>query len=132
MTAKNALAVIGKKLEKEYKRIGFKYSKRNRFLKKITKKYEYYILFSSFPENISDACINLHVVLAINDRTLLKINKYLTSKLFCMDLWEMGNHYSITNETSIDTACTDLRNKIEDYLVSQIKILEGENLRFIV
>jgi hypothetical protein len=39
MEAEKAFAVIGKKLEKEYKKLGFKYSKKNKFLKKSTKKF---------------------------------------------------------------------------------------------
>jgi hypothetical protein len=91
MEAEKAFAVIGKKLEKEFKKLGFKYSKKNKFLKKLTKKFDYYIFFSLFFENIPNKNIELRVVLTITDRTLLQLN---------------------------------LKNKIEEYLVPQIKRLE--------
>jgi hypothetical protein len=48
MKAEKAFTIIGKRLEKEYKKIGFKYSNRNKFLKKRTKRFDYHIFFSSF------------------------------------------------------------------------------------
>jgi hypothetical protein len=119
-----ALMIIGKKLEKEYKKLGFKYSKKNKFLKKSTKKFDYYIFFSSFFENIPGKYIELHVVLTIIDRTLLQTNKYLHCELFSIDLWKMGNHYNIANETLINNVFMDLKNKIEKYLIPHIKRLE--------
>jgi hypothetical protein len=72
MKAEKAFTVIGKKLEKEYKKHGFRYSKKYKFLKKTTKKFGYYIFFSSFFENITDTYTELHVVLMVNDKTSLK------------------------------------------------------------
>jgi hypothetical protein len=125
MKAEKAFTVIGKKLEKEYKRLGFKYLKKYKFLMKRTKKFDYYIFFSPCFVNISGACIELRVTLLINDRTLLKTNINADSEVFRMDLWEMGNHYTIVNGTLLDGAFIDLRNKIEGYLLSHIKILEA-------
>jgi hypothetical protein len=68
--------------------------------------------------------IELHVVLTIIDRTLLQINKYLHCGLFSIDLWKTGNHYNIANEALINNAFTDLKNKIEKYLIPHIKRLE--------
>jgi hypothetical protein len=102
MKAKKTFTVIDKKLEKEYKKLGFKYSRKNMYLKKTTKKFDYYIFFSSFFENVPDTYIELRVTLLINDRVLLKINKYSNSQLFNMNLWEMGNHYNIAHETLLD------------------------------
>jgi hypothetical protein len=124
MKTEKAFALIGKKLEKEFKRFRFKYSKKNNYLKKLSKKYDYYIFFASFFENISDTNIELHVTLMIYDRILLKTNKYSNSQLFNMNLWEMGNHYNISNETLLFNVFMDLKNKIEDYLIPQIKKLE--------
>jgi hypothetical protein len=64
----------------------------------------------------------------IQDRTLLKININANSTLFYMNLWEMGNHYTIANETQIHNVFMDLKNKIKDYLIPQIQKLEEENL----
>jgi hypothetical protein len=127
MKAEKTFTAIGKKLEKEYKKIGFKYSKKKKFLKKTAKKFEYYIFFSSFFENIPDTYIGLHVVLLINDRMLLKANINSRSELFRMNLWEMGNHYNIANKTLLNNTFIDLKEKIEKYLIPQIKKLEGEN-----
>jgi hypothetical protein len=121
MKVEKAFSIIGKKLEKEYKSLGFKYLKKNKFLKKSTKKYYYYIFFSSFSENMSGKNIELRVVLAIADRTVLRINKYLHCELFFMDLWKTGNHYNIANETLINVTFMDLKNKIEKYLIPHMK-----------
>jgi hypothetical protein len=127
MKAKKTFTVIGKKLEKEYKKLGFKYSRKNMYLKKTTRKFDYYIFFSSFFENVHDTYIELRVTLLINDRVLLKINKYSNSQLFNMNLWEMGNHYNIANETLLNDAFIDLKNKVGKYLIPCIKKLEGGN-----
>jgi hypothetical protein len=37
MKAEKAFTIIGKKLEKEYKKLGFKYSRKNKYVKKATK-----------------------------------------------------------------------------------------------
>jgi hypothetical protein len=125
MKVEKSLTVIGKKLEKEYKKLGFKYSKKGRLLKKTTKKFGYYVCLPLFPENISGEYIELRVVLMIIDRVILKINKYLKCELFCMDLWEMGNHYNIANETLLNNTFIDLKNKINKYLIPHIKRLEN-------
>jgi hypothetical protein len=127
MTAKNALAVIGKKLEKEYKRIGFKYSKKNMFLKKRTRKYDYYVFFSRFFEHMPGRIIELHIIFIIHDRALMKGNINSNSEVFHLDLWETGNQYSMANETLADNAFMDLKNKIDDYLLPQTKKLEEGN-----
>jgi hypothetical protein len=80
-----------------------------------------------FYENIPDTLIGLRVVLLVNDRTLLEINKYSHSELFYIDLWETGNHYNIANETLLNNAFIDLKNKIGKYLIPYIKKLEGGN-----
>jgi hypothetical protein len=125
MKAEKAFTVIGKKLEKEYKKIGFKYSKKNKFLKKTTKKFYYYIFFSFFYENIPNTYIGLHVDLLINDRVLLKANIYSKSELFHINLWEMGNHYNIADETLLNNTFVDLKDKIDKYLTPQITKLEN-------
>jgi hypothetical protein len=127
MKTEKAFALIGKKLEKEYKKVGFKYSRKYMFLKKTTKKFEYYIFFSQIFEHIPDTCIELRVNLIINDRILLKTNINVNSELFHIDLWEMGNHYNIADKTLMDNVFMDLKNKIETYLIPQIKNLEEEN-----
>jgi hypothetical protein len=83
---------------------------------------------SLFFENVPDTYIELHITLLINDRVLLKINKYSNSQLFYMNLWKMGNHYNIVNETSLNDAFIDLKNKIGEYLIPYIKKLEGGNV----
>jgi hypothetical protein len=128
MKTEKAFLVIGKKLEKEYKKFGFKYSKQNNFIRKRTKKFDYFVFFSHFSEYTHDTCIELHVDLIINDRILLKTNINASSELLHMNLWKMGNHYNIANEELIQSIFIDLRNKIETYLMPQIKTLEGENL----
>jgi hypothetical protein len=120
MKAEKAFTVIGKKLEKEYKKIGFKYSKKNKFLRKRTKKFDYYIFFSFFYENIPDTYIELHVDLLINDRMLLKTNINSRSELFYINLWEKGNHYNIADETLLNNTFVDLKDKIDKYLTPQI------------
>ncbi|MDR1149524.1 MAG: hypothetical protein LBK66_12930 [Spirochaetaceae bacterium] len=127
MKAEKAFTVIGKKLEKEYKKLGFKYSKKNKFLKKRTNKFDYYIFFSSFFENIPNTYIGLHIALLINDRVLLRANINSRSELFRMNLWEIGNHYNIANKTLLNNTFIDLKDKIDKYLTPQIKKLEGEN-----
>ncbi|MDR0684269.1 MAG: hypothetical protein LBF83_03990 [Spirochaetaceae bacterium] len=127
MKTEKAFTLIGKKLEKEHKKLGFKYSKKYRFLKKTTKKYDYYIFFSPFFEHIPAICIELRVTLIINNRTLLKTNINAHGELFRMDLWEMGNHYNIADKTLVDNVYMDLKNKIETYLIPQIKKLEEKN-----
>jgi hypothetical protein len=124
MKSERSFTLIGKKLEKEYKRLGFKYLKKYMFLKKKTRKFEYYIFFSSFYEHIPDTCIELRVTLLINDRALVKNNIFVNKELFRMNLWEMGNHYNIANETLLNNTFIDLKNKIEKYLIPQIKKLE--------
>jgi hypothetical protein len=124
MKTKKAFEIIGKKLEKEYKSLGFEYLKKYMFLKKKTRKFEYYIFFSSFYEHIPDTCIELRVTLLINDRALVKNNIFVNKELFRMNLWEMGNHYNIANETLLNNTFIDLKNKIEKYLIPQIKKLE--------
>ncbi|MDR0452262.1 MAG: hypothetical protein LBH15_04400, partial [Treponema sp.] len=119
-----AFTLIGKKLEKEYKKLGFKYSRKNKFLKKSTKKFDYYIFFSLFFENIPGEYLELHVTLMIADRALLKTNKYLNCEVFRMNLWEMDNHYNIANEALINDTFIDLNNKINEYLIPHIKRLE--------
>jgi hypothetical protein len=126
MKAKKAFTLIGRKLEKEYKKAGFKYSKRKLFLQKRTRKYDYFIFFSQFFESMPDTCIELHVTLMIHDRTLLKNNINSNSQLFHMNLWEMGNHYNIANKELIQRVFMDLKNKIETYLIPQIKKFEEE------
>lgn len=128
MKTEKVLTLIGKKLQKEYNKYGFKYSKKYKYLKKTTKKFEYYVFFSSFFGNTPDTCIELHVILMINDRVLLEINRNSNIQLFCVDLWETGSHYNITNETLINETFIDLRNKIDDYLIPHIKTLEGGNV----
>jgi hypothetical protein len=125
MKPEKAFTIIGKKLEKEYKSLGFKYFKKCKFLRKRTKKLEYYIFFSLFFEHIPDTYTELRVTLMINDRTLLKKNIYANCEVFRMDLWEMGSNYNIANETLINDTFMDLRNKIEAYLLPPIKRLEG-------
>jgi hypothetical protein len=125
MKAKKAFTVIGRKLEKEYKSLGFKYLKKYMFLKKKTRRFEYYIFFSSFFAYIPDTCIELRVTLMINDRALVKNNIIANKELFRIDLWEKGNHYNIANETLLNNAFADLKNKIEDYLLPRIKRLEA-------
>jgi hypothetical protein len=125
MKAEKAFTVIGKKLEKEYKKIGFKYLKKNKFLKKTTKKFDNYIFFSSFFENIPNTYIGLQVDLLINDRMLLKTNINSTSELFHINLWELDNHYNIANETLLNNTFLDLKNKIDKYLTPQITKLEN-------
>jgi hypothetical protein len=128
MKAEKAFTIIGKKLEKEYKRLGFKYLKKYKFLRKRTKNFDYYIFFSPFFKYIHPMPMQkLRVTLMINDRSLLKTNINAHCEIFRMDLWEMGNHYNIANETLLDDVFIDLRNKIKGYLLSQIKKLEGEN-----
>jgi hypothetical protein len=124
MKAEKAFTVIGMKLEKAYKRLGFIYSKKYKFLRKRTKKFDYYIFFSSFFKHIPDIYTELRVTLLINDRTLLKTNINADGEVFRMDLWERGNHYNIVNGTLLDDAFINLQNKIEGYLLSHIKILE--------
>jgi hypothetical protein len=125
MKAKKAFTVIGRKLEKEYKGLGFKYLKKYKFLRKRTKGFDYYIFFSLFFEHICDTYTELRVTLMINDRTLLKKNINADSEVVRIDLWEMGSHYNIANETLINDGFMDLRNKIEDYLLPRIKRLEA-------
>jgi hypothetical protein len=127
MKVEKAFTIIGKKLEKEYKNLGFKYSKKNKFLRKRTKKFDYYIFFSFFYETIPNTYIELHVVLLINDRMLLKANINSRSELFHMNLWEIGNHYNIANKTLLNNTFINLKDKIDKYLTPQIKKLEGEN-----
>ena len=115
MEAKKAFTVIGKKLEKEYKKLGFKYSKNNMYLIKSTKKFVYHIFFSNFSKDIPTTYVQLHVALTIDDKTIL--NTYSDSKVFSIDLWEMGSRYIIENETMINNVFMDLRNKIETYLI---------------
>ncbi|MDR1444566.1 MAG: hypothetical protein LBI94_06775 [Treponema sp.] len=124
MKAEKAFAVIGRKLEKEYKKIGFKYLGKRMFLKKTTKKYDYYIFFSSFFEYIPGVRIEFRVDLIINDRVLLKNNINANIELFHMNLWEMGSHYNIANEELIQSVFADLKIKIDDYLLPQIKKLD--------
>jgi hypothetical protein len=124
MKAEKAFSAIGKKLERELKRRGFRYSKKYMFLKKTTRKFDYYIFFSQFFEYIPDFYIELRVILAIHDRMALKTSKNSNSQIFHMNLWEMGNRYNIANETLIHSAFTDLKNKIESYLMPQIGKLE--------
>jgi hypothetical protein len=124
MKAEKAFIVIGKKLEKEYKSLGFKYVKKNKFLRKRTKKFEYYIFFSSFFDYIPDTYTELQVTLMINDRTLSKTNINADSEVIRVNLWEIGGSYNIANKTLINDTFIDLKNKIEDYLLSHIKRLE--------
>ncbi|MDR1211646.1 MAG: hypothetical protein LBK40_05380 [Spirochaetaceae bacterium] len=124
MKAEKAFTVIGRKLEKEYKGLGFKYFKTIQFLRKRTKKFDYYILFSPFLENLPDTFTGLWVTVMIQDRILLKKNIYANSEIVRMDLWKMGGQYNIANETLINDAFIDLKNKIEDYLLPYIKRLE--------
>jgi hypothetical protein len=128
MEAKKAFALIGKKLEKEYKRLGFKYSKRKLFLQKRTRKYDYFIFFSQFFESIPDLNIELYVSLIINDRALIKSNIYANCEVFHMNLWKAGNRYNIAGKALIDNVFMDLKNKIEINLIPQIKKLEEEIL----
>jgi hypothetical protein len=127
MKAERVFTLIGKKLEKGYKKLGLKYSRKYMFLKTTTKKYDYYIFFSPFFEHIPDTYIELRVALIINDRILLKTNIYANSELFHMDLWETGNHYNIANEALLNNVFIDLKSKIEKYFIPQIKKLEGES-----
>jgi hypothetical protein len=120
---KKAFALIGKKLEKVFKKYGFKYAKKYKHLKKTTKKYDYYIFFSSFFECIPDACIELHVVLLINEKVLLKNHRNVTCQVFSMNLWDTGSHYNIANETLINEVFADLKKKVEDNLIPYIKRL---------
>jgi hypothetical protein len=124
MKAEKAFAIIGKRLKTEYKKLGFKYSKKYMHLRKRTKKYDYFVFFSSSFEYRPDTCLELRVTLSINDRTLLKTNIYAHSELFSMNLWDMGNHYNIANETLINDTFTDLKNKIDTYLIPYIRKLE--------
>jgi hypothetical protein len=125
MKAEKVFSLIGKKLEKEYKGFGFKYARKYCFLRKRTKKYDYYIFFSPYFEYIPDTYIELRVTLIINDRVILKTNIYANSELLHLDLWKMGNHYNISDEALLNDTFTDLRTKIENYLIPQIKKLEG-------
>lgn len=125
MKAEKAFAIIGKKLKTEYKKLGFKYSKKYRYVRKRTKKYDYFVFFSSFFEYRPDTYLELRVTLSINDRTLLKTDIYAKSELFCINLWDMGSHYNIANETLLNNAFIDLKNKIAEYLIPQIRKLEG-------
>jgi hypothetical protein len=127
MKVEKPFTVIGKKLEKEYKKLGFKYSEKNKFLKKRTKRFEYYILFSRFFECIPNIYTELRITLVITDRTLLKNNINANIEVVCMDLWEMGNHYNMANETLLNNVFIDLRKKIEEYLIPQLEKLEREN-----
>jgi hypothetical protein len=127
MKAEKAFTIIGRRLEREYKKLGFKYSKKNKYLKKAVKKIDNHIFFSSFFENTPDIYTELRVGLQINDRTLLKINKYSNGQLSYMHLWEIGNHYNITNEILLNDTFMDLKNKIGEYLIPYIKKLEGGN-----
>jgi hypothetical protein len=122
LEVKKAFTIIGKKLEKEYKKLGFKYSRNFMYLTKSTEKFVYHIFFSSFSKDTPSTYIELHVTLSINDKALLKT--YSDSRVFCMDLWETGNHYIIENEKLINNAFMDLRNKVESYLMPQIERLE--------
>jgi hypothetical protein len=122
--AEKAFTVIGKKLEKEYKHLGFKYFKKRKFLKKRTKKFEYYIFFSSFFEYIPNTYTELQVTLVVHNRIVLKNNIYANSEVFCIDLCKMGSHYNIANKILINDTFIDLRKKIEDYLLPHIKQLE--------
>jgi hypothetical protein len=127
MRSKKAFTRIGKKLEKEYEKLGFRYSKKYRYLRKRTKKFDYFIFFSHFFDYIPDTYIELCVTLCINDRPLLKNNIYAHSELFSMNLWDMGNHYNIANEALINDTFTDLKTKIAEYLIPQIRKLEEGN-----
>lgn len=124
MKTKKAFTLISKKLEKEYKRIGFKYLRKYNFIRKRTRRFDYFIFFSLPSGYISETYMELRVTLIINNRTLLKTNIYANSELFRMDLWEMGNHYNIANETLINNTFVDLKNKIDTYLIPYIKKLE--------
>jgi hypothetical protein len=125
MKAEKAFTVIGKKLEKEYKNIGFKYLKKYKFLRKRTKKFDYYIFFSSVFEYIPDTYTELQVTLMINNRTLLKTNINADIEVIRVNLWEIDGPYNIANETLINNAFIDLKNKIENYLLPHIKGLEA-------
>jgi hypothetical protein len=107
--------------------MGFKYSRKNMFLKKRTRKYDYYIFLSRFFENTPGPIIELRIIFIIHDRALMKVNINANSEVFHMDLWEMGNRYDMANETLADNAFMDLKNKIENYLVPHIQRLEGDN-----
>jgi hypothetical protein len=130
MKTGKAFMIIGKKLEKEYKKLGFKYSKGNNWLKKSTKRFDYYVFLSSFSESIPDKYIELYVVLFINDKILLNNNRNINNIIILIDLWKMGNHYNIANETLSNDVYMDLKNKIEIYLLPFIKKLEEEIMEY--
>jgi hypothetical protein len=56
---------------------------------------------------------------------LLKTNINARSELFRINLWEMGNHYNIANETLLNNTFIDLKNKTEKYLIPPIIKLEN-------
>lgn len=122
MKVEKAFTIIGKKLEKEYKKFGFKYLKKSKLLKKTTKKYDYLIFFSSFFEYVPNTLLELHVVLLVNEKMSLKNNAI--KEVFRFHLWEAGNHYNIINELLIKQAFLDLREKINKFLIPYIKKLE--------
>jgi hypothetical protein len=124
MNTEKAFMVIGKKLEKEYENLGFKYFKNIQFLRKRTKKFYYYIFFSPFLDRMPDTFTELWVTLMIHDRVLMRKNIYTNSNVVHMDLWEMGGPYNIANERLINDILIDLRNKIDSYLIPHIKRLE--------
>jgi hypothetical protein len=122
LVAKKVFSIIGKKMEKEYKEFGFKYSKNFIYLTKSTEKFVYHIFFSSFSKDTPSTHIELHVTLTINDKILLQTQS--DSRVFCMDLWETGSHYIIENEKMINNVFMDLRDKIKTYFIPQLKTLE--------
>jgi hypothetical protein len=123
MKTEKVFSVIGKKLEKEYRKLGFRYSKKEMYLKKTTKKYVYHIFFSRFFNDTPDKYTELHVILMADDKLLL--GTHLKSEVFYLDLWKMGIHYIIADETLINEVFIDLNKKIKEYLLPQIKKLEN-------
>ena len=120
MKAGEAFEIIGNKLENNFKSLKFKYSKNNKWVKKSTKRFNYYIFMISFSENIPDKDVGLQVCFSVDDKTLPENSQ----QLFYINLWKMGNSYNVATEVLLNNVYNDLLKKIEKYLIPFIEKFE--------
>ena len=122
MKAGDAFEIIGNRLQNDYKLLKFKYSKSNKWVKKSTKRFNYYIIMISFSENIPDKDVGLKICFTVHDKTLSDDD----NQLFYIDLWKIGNCYNVATEALLNDAYDELKIEIEKYLIPFIDKFEDK------
>lgn len=118
MKFKEAVQILGYKLEEKYRALGFKYKKSDRTLTMYSKNFTYMIAFFSFSGNTNEK-IDVDVCYIINRRPY-DPSPDADSQVLYHSLWNKGVYLDIANEEKIDTAYTIICKWTDKILIAKL------------